>query len=237
MKRVILSTIVAATLIAQCVQAAFIVEPIAGGKAYANYAYTGAGGTAASVTALGGLAPGLSGINSSIFGGNGTTDQYTFSYTPGTDADNTTFTAGQWLGDNFGTTNYASGVIAGASGDYNVYATWVVSANIGSPTTVPNLDFYVSSDGPLLHPATVNQNTGNTGTPGGNAGWFYLGTVSLTAGNTYTVVWDSIVDNFVSMRSAGVMWEPVLVPEPSTLVLSIAGGLALLGLSFRRRNR
>lgn len=233
MKPFILSTIVAATLIAQCVQAAFIVEPISGGKAFANYSYISGG--AASVTALGGTAPGLSGINSSIYGGNGLTDVYQFSYTPGTDVDNTVFTAGDLLGDNFGVANNASGVVGGGSGLYNVYATWPVSSNVGSPVTVANCDFTVNSDGAPLTPPTVNQNTGQSGTPGGNAGWFYLGTVSLTAGNTYTVTMDSIVDNFVSMRSSGVMWEAAApVPEPSALVL-IAGGLGLLWVTSRRR--
>ena len=222
----------------QTVQAAFIVEPIAGGLAYNHYAYLPAGGVA-SVTALGGTAPGLSGINSSIYGGNGATDTYRFSYTPGTDVDNWSPAAGLTLGDNYLVDNYATGVIGGGSGRYNVYATWIVSSNItGGGTT-----FNVTSDGPLVTSPLINQNTGMTGngvlngTGGGNVGWFYLGTVALTAGNTYTVSMAPVTSTFTSMRSAGVMWEMVPVPEPSTLALSIVGGLFLLGHISRRRNR
>jgi hypothetical protein len=218
---------------AQTLQAAFIVEPIAGGKAFGNYAWVGGAGGVASVTALGGTAPGLSGINSSIYGGNVSPDIYQFSYTPGTDVDNTVFSAGDPLGDNFGTPNLASGVTGGGSGMYNVYATWIVSSNVNAA----GVDFSATSDGPAVSVLAVDQNTGMSGSPGGNAGWFLLGTVSLTAGNTYTVTMDAVADTFVSMRSAGVMWEPVPVPEPSTLALSLLGGAVLFGLISRRKNR
>lgn len=220
----------------QTLQAAFIVEPVPGGKALANYSWIGGAGGAARVnTTLGGTAPGLSGTGSHAWGGTVAPHVYQFSYTPGPDVDNTVYTPGLLLGDNYTVPNYATGLTGGGSGIYNVYATWVVSANIGSPTTVANANFLVSSDGPLLTPPTVNQNTGMSGGPGGNAGWFYLGTVGLTAGNTYTVVLDPIVDNYVSVRMAGVMWE--MVPEPSTLALAMVGGLLLFGGIARRRNR
>lgn len=230
MKRLLALGTVLTAVCVQTLQASFIVEPIAGGKAFANYAYLPAGG-AASVTALGGTAPGLSGIVSSIYGGNGATDTYRFSYTPGPNVDNTLFTPGLLLGDNYAVPNYATGLTGGSSGRYNVYATWVVSANVSGGGTT----FKVSSDGPLITSPLINQNTGMSGTPGGNAGWFLLGTVDLTAGTTYTVDMTPVSSTFVSMRSAGVMWE--LIPEPSTLALSIAGGLVLLGRISRRWNR
>jgi hypothetical protein len=234
MKSTTLTSLVAVTMMCQCVQAAFVVEPISGGKAFDHYAWAGGAGGVASVTALGGTAPGLSGINSSIFGGSVSPDIYRFSYTPGTDVDNTTFAADDPLGDNFGVANLASGLVGGGSGLYNVYATWPVSSNVGPVPADPNVNFLVSSDGPLLTTPAINQNTGLSGTPGGNEGWFLLGTVSLTAGNTYTVDMDAITDNFVSMRSAGVMWEAAPVPEPSMVALSVIGGLGLL-FALRRR--
>ena len=231
MKKILTLATVLTIASAQTLQAAFIVEPIAGGKAYANYAWIGGAGGVASVTALGGTAPGLSGINQSIFGGSVSPDIYRFSYTPGVDADNTVFTPGQHLGGNYAIENLASGVTGGGSGQYNVYATWIPSTGItGYGTT-----FEVSSDGPLIVSPLIDQNTGGTGNPGGNAGWFHLGTVSLTAGNTYTVDMYPAAYTYVSMRSAGIMWE--VIPEPSTMALCIAGGLVLLGCISRRRNR
>lgn len=221
MKPLVLSAIVTATLIAQGVQAAFVVEPISGGKAFANY--TGNERT----TALGGTAPGLSGINSSIFGGTAAPHIYQFSYTPGVDSDNTVFTPGQLLGDNYEAPNYATGLTGGGDGLYNVYATWVVSDNISGLGTT----FTVTSDDSPIAVANIDQNTGKSGSPGGNAGWFYLGTVELTAGNTYTVQMAPASDTYVSMRSAGVMWEAI--PEPSTLAL-LVGGLGLFVAARRR---
>ena len=68
-------------LVAAAANAAFIVEPIAGGKANANFAYTD--GTAVSTSIASG-AVGLTPSQSSALGGNGSIDVYTFSYTPGT---------------------------------------------------------------------------------------------------------------------------------------------------------
>jgi hypothetical protein len=61
-----------------------------------------------------------------------------------------------------------------------------------------------------------------------------LGTVQLTAGNTYTVVQTAPNTSFVSMRSAGVMWElqPDNVPEPATVALI---GMACIGMFAVRR--
>jgi hypothetical protein len=233
MKLITLTSVIAGSLLAPCVQAAFVVEPTTGGKAFDHYSWAGGAGGVPSLSTVGGTAPGLS-VTAHIFGGSVSPDIYRFSYTPGTDVDNTTFAADDPLGDNFGVANLASGLTGGGSGLYNVYATWVISANVGPVPADPNVNFLVSSDGPLLTTPAINQNTGLSGTPGGNEGWFLLGTVSLTAGNTYTVDMDAITDNFVSMRSAGVMWEAAPVPEPSMVALSVIGGLGLL-FALRRR--
>lgn len=220
----------------QTLQAAFIVEPTSGGKAFANYAYLPAGSAASVGTTPAPTALGLT-RTSHIFGGNGATDTYQFSYTPGTDVDNTVFSGGLQIGDNYLVPNYATGKTGGVSAKYNVYATWIVSSNISGGGTT----FTVTSDGAPTVTGPLNQNTGMTGNGilngigGGNVGWFLIGTVDLTAGNTYTVQMTPVSSTYVSMRSAGVMWE--MVPEPSTLALSLVGGLLLLGHISRRRAR
>ena len=59
-----------------------------------------------------------------------------------------------------------------------------------------------------------------------------LGTVQLTAGNTYTVTQTAANLLFTSMRSSGVMWEAAPVPEPTLLSLL---ALPMLSLLHRRR--
>ena len=83
--------------------AAFIVEVHISGKANANFAIIPGAGDATGATASAmSSAVGLSGTNS-IFSSNntvaGVVDVYQFSYTPGVDADNTAFTAGDALGN------------------------------------------------------------------------------------------------------------------------------------------
>ena len=132
----VLLTAIAVSAIAASASAAFIVEPGTGGLAQANYSYTG-DGTAASVSgtptaALGTIA------TDSIYGGNGATfDQYTSTYTPGTDADNFTPAAGTDLGNG----DLATGVTGGDSALYNVYFTAPSSTNVnlaGSNFTIQN---------------------------------------------------------------------------------------------------
>src|SRR5262245_26547931 len=122
--------------------AAFIVEGHPTGKANAtNFAFVpGAGnGTAASTSTTPSTAVGLS-ATGSIFGSNntiaGVVDVYRFSYTPGTNADNTVLAAATSLGNSqavdadgagAGVPVYATvpqlatGITGGASGIYNVY--------------------------------------------------------------------------------------------------------------------
>ncbi len=60
--------------------------------------------------------------------------------------------------------------------------------------------------------------------------WYKVGTVSLTAGTTYTLTMEAAGNTFVSQRLAGVMWE--VIPEPTAFAL---GALGLLALGVRRR--
>ena len=71
----------------------------------------------------------------SIFGGNGVNspDTYVFSYTPGTNADNTVYAANAVLGSTTGFPgqgNLATGLVGGVSGRYNVYMTSPPTTNI-----------------------------------------------------------------------------------------------------------
>ena len=175
---------------------------------------TGGFGWSTAATAVG-LQPG-----NSIFGGNSATaDQYIYTYTLGTDADNATFTAGQALGNG----NTATGFTGGASGQYNVYACWSNSANISDNGATPTS--YVASGDSGSATAGLNQDEDTNGALVGGV-WAFVGTVQLTAGNTYTVTQTAPNSSFVSQRAVAVMWEAV-VPEPASLSLLAFGALAL----------
>jgi hypothetical protein len=241
--------------------AAFIVEAdnvAPAGKANDHFSALPANGFSLSTAST---AVGLAG-NQSAFGNpaNATgPDQYTFRYTPGTDADNTVYTLGDVLGnsqvvadaDGASTTlaptyltapQLATGLAGGATGIYNVYFTTPTSTNVNAAGSL----FDITSDLPTISLNPVVLNDGATGpdsdlvAPGWQGGannrWLKIATVPLTAGNTYTVTLTANQATFVSQRAHGVMWEFVgpIIPEPSTLVLSLM--TACLGLpSCRRR--
>jgi hypothetical protein len=214
-------------------QAAFIVQPDVDGSSsgtaitinsHLTFGNSTSPPSVSTPSAAAGLQPG-----NSIFGGaSPTVDQYIFTYTPGTDADNTTYT----LGQNLGNGNSATGAVGGVSGTYKVYATWPTSANISDNGATPT-SYVATSDG---SPATagLNQDSDTNGNVGNV--WVLIGTVNLTAGTAYTVTQTAPSSAFVSMRSAGVMWElqPISVPEPSSFALV---GLCITGLVAWRRRR
>ena len=217
--------------------AAFIVN-----AATSDSNFSFGGDTTAASSSIASAAVGVGG--SSLFGGNGTTtDTYVFSYTPGTDADNFSPAAGSLLGSTTGFgTELASGVAGGGSGTYNVYWTAPASTNVNAAGSI----FTLQSDGGDVVTAALDGNNGGTGPDldggpafvgGANNSWLLIGTVTLTAGNTYTVTQESVVNSFVSMRSAGVMWEAVAsapeIPEPGSAVL--LAGMVGLGILKRRK--
>lgn len=169
-------------------QAAFIVEPHSSGKAFANFVgnpNTSAAGKAVGLTQT-----------SSAFGSASGAHVYTYYYTPGVDADNTTLTPGQVIGTDL----TATGATGGVSGTYNVYVTWVTQA-------AGSVNFEVTQNG---DPVTLGPIAQPTGHPAVDK-WWKIATVELEAGNTYSVTWTATGTEYVSMRSAGVMWE--LVPN------------------------
>lgn len=239
MKKTTFCVLMSALVLAGNSLAAFIVETHSTGRGYSNFS-----GTGPSYTTTKGTAPGLL-ATSTAFGGNAVApnmDTYVFSYTPGTNADNWDVPDYQYFGNGLYTTNLEGG----QTGYYNVYITWISSANVdldGCTLAVTHDGGVVSWDrNPANTAQYVNGNDGGTnwiaelwgpflpGTviSGANNKWLKIANeVLLTAGQTYTMTQVAKDNAYVSMRSAGVMWEFVRVPEPATLVLLSLGGLLL----------
>lgn len=179
-----------------------------------NFAFGGDTTTASSSVAA--PAFGTTG-GDSIFGGNGSAapDTYQYFYTPGADADNLVIPLGTALGGG----NFGLGSNGGSAGMYRVYALWPQTINVSGGDT----EYTVVTDVDVLN-ITVDQNTN------GGDEWFLIGEVNYTGGGI-TVTQNSQSNTFISMRSAGVLFE--YVPAP--------GGVALLGFAglgfVRRRTR
>lgn len=239
--RVIIAIVAAISL--STAQAAFIaavdLDPAGSSQSlHPNFSF--GGDTTAASESTPSAAVGL-GLHQSIFGGDGLVfpDTYIMSYTPGTDADNYSPTAGSLLGSTTGFgTELASGIAGGGSGLYNVYITVPESSNVN----VAGSKITITGDGAPVVLGAVNLNNGGTGAdldPGaafvGGAvnAWYKIGTVDLTAGSTYTLTMEANVNSFVSQRLAGVMWEAI--PEPSSIaMIALVSGC---GLFIRRRFR
>ncbi len=238
-----------ATLLGICyglspAHAAFVVGAHSSEKANAtNFSF--GGDTTSASPSTPSTAVGLTGTNS-IFGGDGSAnDIYVFSYTLGTDADNTVFATGTVLGDSSaadvdgaGPTaptyanvpQLASGLAGGGSGLYKVYFTTPASTGVSSTSL-----FEITGDLGTVALNPVNLNSGGTGSGNGaNNAWLHIATVPLTAGNTYGITMTSSATTFVSQRAHAVMWEFIGIPEPSTFVLA---GMGLFGTVMATRRR
>lgn len=198
--------------------AAFMIETHSTGRGFANF--TGTPRYSTTVSA----APGLLAAQTA-YGSTTGTHQYIFSYTPGTDADNWNVPAYQYFGNGSSTT----GLTGGQTGYYNVYITWPASITVNTS----GCNLLITNDGDAVALTNVDMNTGQTipsGTPwlGANDSWLKIADqVLLTAGTTYTVTQTANSTAWTSMRSAGVMWEFVRTPEPTTLLLVGLGGFLL----------
>ncbi len=214
----VLLTLAAIAATGPAAHAAFIVEANNGLATATNFSY-GADSTSASASTTPSFAVGLTSAGS-IFGGNGsnastsaadfdpaTADTYVFSYTPGTNADNYSPAPGALLGSTTGFgTEVATGAVGGTSGTYRVFLTIPASTNVnaagsqvtitgdGAPIVIPSLNMNNGGTGPDLDP-------GAPFVGGANNSWYLLGSVNLTAGNTYSVSLAANVNSFVSFRS------------------------------------
>jgi hypothetical protein len=212
--------------------AAFIIEAN-GALGAGNYAYTGPGGTAASLssTSIGNLpavGDGTFFTLNHVFGGNGTTDEYTFTYSPAANGNNTTFAAGT-IFNSLGAAPdlVSSGLTGGTAGIYNVYR--IAPANPG--ISGGNTTYQLSVNGDLKVSQSIDQNAANLAT-GENIGrWELLGSVNLLNNtDTVTVTMTPDASTYVSMRASGIMFEPI--PEPSVVAML---GIGFILLWVRRR--
>ena len=120
-------------------QAAFIVEAHTSGKANANFSIIpGAGNATGASASIASSAPGLAGTNS-IFSSNntiaGVVDVYRFSYTPGTNADNTVFAPAAALGNSFAADADGAGPTAPVYANVPQLATGIAGGASGSTTS------------------------------------------------------------------------------------------------------
>ncbi|MHC4619905.1 MAG: PEP-CTERM sorting domain-containing protein [Planctomycetota bacterium] len=217
-----ISSVFLAALLAGFASAAFVVEPYDGsldgtsGRDYDNFTGTPRFSTAQSA------APGLLASHSAY--GSTAEHVYVYSYSPQTDGDNWDTPAYQY----FGNGAYSTQQPGGQTGYYNVFITWPASENVTA-----TCDLAITHDGGVVEWLSVNMNTGGTVPPGtdylgANDSWLMIAeSVLLTADHTYTVTQTASAPDWVSMRSSGVMWEFVEVPEPLTLLLMGLGGLLL----------
>lgn len=156
----------------------------------------------------------------SIFGGNGVNfvDQYVYTYSPDSQADNLNLAAGLDLGEG----NEATGFVGGGMGAYRVYAAWPFTNNVSG-----GLVTYSATTGGDSFSIDIDQNGNGAGR--GDA-WVLLGEIDY-AGGAITLTQEAGTNTFVSMRASAVMFEAV-VPAPSSV-----GLLALAGLAASRRRR
>lgn len=219
----------AVCLMAAGAHAAFIIEVdtdgLDDGVLTYNPNFSFGGDTTTASQSAASTAPFMSG-GDSIYGGDGSAlpDTYVFSYDPSMEADNLAIPQYTALGDG----NYASGIEGGAAGIYFVYATWPISSNVSGGDTR-----FTGATGGDGFVTDFDQNAGGVGT---GHFWYKVGEITWAPGSDpITVTQEPTGGNtFVSMRSAGMLFEYEAIPEPSVLALL---GLGALFVAVRRRQR
>jgi hypothetical protein len=198
------------------------------------------GDTTSASDSISSIAVGVDGFGS-LFGGDGSlVDTYVYTYDVDALGDNLPLAGGTVLNDDGpvmgidgGGRGIASGIPAGGSGDYRVYATWPITNNVSGGDTT----YTLSGPGGDLLTVSLDQNTINgfvdpdDGLTYAGGEWVLLGTAALDATQTYTLTQESGSATFVSMRAAGILFDPV--PEPGSVVLLGICGALLAG--WRRR--
>lgn len=205
-------------LAATSAPAAFLIEPDIDGlddtvlTFSPNFSFGGDTSTASQSIAA--TSFGLTG-GDSLFGGDGSAflDTYVYTYDPSSEADNLVLPAGTQLGDG----DVGLGNVGGGPGTYRVYATWPFTENVSGGLTT----YDVTTSGDSFSTPLDQNGRGHV--------WVLLGEIDYTSG-PITVSQQAGENTFVSMRSAGVMFE--LIPEPTSLALF---GLGTLSLALTRR--
>lgn len=193
--------------ISKHVHGAFMVEAHSSGLANTNFQ-----ANCEPIPSIPSQAIGVTATNS-VFGGMGDPpDIYIYSYRPGIDADNVWFTPGTDLGNG----HVSTGLTGGTSGLYNVYITWPPT----SSTDTSGSEIIITNDDEPVVLSAVNQNTGQTGNPGGNNAWYRIAeAIPLKSHVTYTVTQTANSSSYISQRSHGVLWELVQAkPQLITIV-------------------
>ncbi len=215
--------------------AAYIIEAndAAGRLGEGNFTYTG-GGVASYSDASGGNLPATTDTTPTFFtlrhafGGNGTADEYTFTYSLLSDGDNTVFAENTLF--NLPQNLRSTGLSGGDAGTYNIYRIHPGNPGVSGGTTT----YQLFVNGGFEVSEGIDQNAANLAT-GENIGrWELLGSVDLLNNtDTVTVTMAPDTSSWVSMRASGIMVEYVSpIPEPTVLAM-VGMGFALMWV--RRR--
>lgn len=182
-----------------------------------NSGFSFGGDTTSASQSIPSTAFGMTG-GDSIFGGNGSAqfDTYVYTYSPDSQPDNLITTPQTDLGEG----NTASGRTGGGKGSYDVYATWPFTTGVSGGLTSYN----ISTAGDSFSVQIDQNNRGHV--------WVSLGSISYDNG-PITVTQTAGGNTFVSMRSAGILFERT-IPEPTSLVLATLAALGVISSTCRR---